>query len=108
MKRGTKRSKKHSPIYERIREILESAKASVSRSVNTTQVVANWLIGREIAEEEQRGKKRADYGEQLLRDLAERLTAEFGGGFSGTNLRWFRPSSTCNIRSCCPLRFVTQ
>ncbi len=71
MKRGTKRSKKHSPVYERIREILESAKASVARSVNTTQVMANWLIGREIAEQEQRGKKRADYGEQLLRDLAE-------------------------------------
>lgn len=90
MKRGKKPSKKPSPVYERIREILESAKASVARSVNTTQVVANWLIGREIAEEEQRGKKRADYGEKLLRDLAERLTAEFGGGFSGTNLRWFR------------------
>ncbi len=31
-------------LYERIREILESARASVSRSVNTTHVVANWLV----------------------------------------------------------------
>ena len=53
-------------VYERIREILESARTTVARSVNTTQVVANWLIGREIVEEEQRGKKRADYGTELL------------------------------------------
>ena len=43
---------KPAPIYERIREILESARTTVARSVNTTQVVANWLIGREIVEEE--------------------------------------------------------
>jgi hypothetical protein len=46
-------------LYERIRQILESARSSVARTVNTTQVVANWLIGREIVEEEQRGKRRA-------------------------------------------------
>ena len=33
---------------------------------------------------------KADYGEALLADLAKRLTAEFGTGYSGTNLRWFR------------------
>jgi hypothetical protein len=57
-------------IYNRIRRILESARTGVARSVNTTQVVANWLVGREIVEEEQRGKKRAGYGEQLLQDLS--------------------------------------
>ena len=40
--------KKRMPLYERIRHILESAQTSVARTVNTTQVVANWLIGREI------------------------------------------------------------
>ena len=44
---GTKKT----PLYERIRQILESARSSVARAVNTTQVVANWLIGREIVEE---------------------------------------------------------
>ena len=47
-------------LYDRIRQILESARSSVSRSVNTAQVVANWLIGREIVEEEQKGKRRAE------------------------------------------------
>jgi len=77
-------------LYRRVREILESARASVSRSVNTTQVVADWLIGREIVEEQQRGKKRADYGVQLLRDLSERLQSDFGSGYAVDNLELFR------------------
>jgi len=52
-------STKAFPVYKRIRQILESARAGVARSVNTTQVVANWLVGREIVEEEQKGKAKA-------------------------------------------------
>jgi predicted nuclease of restriction endonuclease-like (RecB) superfamily len=77
-------------LYGRIREILEAARASVARTVNTTQVVANWLIGREIVEAEQRGQKRADYGARLLAGLAARLTQEFGRGWSTDNLEAFR------------------
>src|SRR5207237_2770561 len=46
--------------------------------------------GREIVEEEQSGNKKAAYGDALLKDLAAKLTADFGVGYSGTNLRWFR------------------
>ena len=60
-------------LYGRIRDILESARSSMARSVNTTQVVANWLIGQEIVEEEQKGKGRAEYGKRLLERLAARL-----------------------------------
>ncbi len=77
-------------LYDRIREILESARAGVARSVNTAQVMANWLIGREIVEDEQRGKRRARYGEQQLQDLSSRLIAEFGKGFSVDNLELCR------------------
>jgi len=90
MTRTTKTVPKASPLYARIRQILESARTSAARSVNTTQVVANWLIGREIVEEEQKGKGRADYGEGLLRDLAERLRGEYGVGYGLTNLKLFR------------------
>jgi len=47
MKRYRMQKSQQTPLYQRIRQILESARASVARSVNTTQVVANWLIGRE-------------------------------------------------------------
>lgn len=79
-----------SSFYARVREILEVARTSVARSVNTTQVIANWLIGREIVEEEQRGKTRAAYGEMLLEELAKRLGKDFGPGFSVPNLRNMR------------------
>ena len=38
-------TKKEAALYWRVREILESAKAGVARTVNSTQVLANWLIG---------------------------------------------------------------
>lgn len=89
-KKSGRRIKNTLPIYNRILHILESARSAVARSVNTSQVVANWLIGREIVEEEQQGKKKAGYGETLLEELSALLTADFGTGYSGTNLRWFR------------------
>ena len=77
-------------LYVRIREILESARATVARSVNTTQVVANWLIGREIVEEEQKGAKRADYGKRLIATLSAQITTEYGKGYSVDNLELCR------------------
>lgn len=78
------------PIYGRVREILEAARGNIARTVNTTQVIANWLIGREIVEEDQQGKKRAGYGAELLADLAARLKADFGAGYGVDNLELFR------------------
>lgn len=77
-------------LFERVRGILESARTNIARTVNTTQVVANWLIGREIVEEEQQGKRRAGYGAELLRELAARLKADFGSGYGVDNLELFR------------------
>ncbi len=85
-----KNSSPATALYSRIREILESARTNVARSVNTTQVVSNWLVGREIVEEEQRGQKRAAYGKRLLADLSTRLQADCGRGFSIKNLEHFR------------------
>ena len=82
--------RKSTSIYNRVRRILESARASVARSVNTTHVAAYWLIGREIVEEEQKGQKRAGYGETLLQNLAQRLKSDFGAGYSVHNLKFIR------------------
>ena len=77
-------------LYDRIRDILESARAGVARTVNTTQVMANWLVGREIVEEELRGKRRADYGQQLVAQLSKKLAAAYGTGWSGQNLFYMK------------------
>lgn len=77
-------------LYSRVCEILASARSNVARTVNTTQVIANWLIGREIVEGEQAGQNRAGYGTALLLDLAARLKADFGRGYGVDNLEMFR------------------
>jgi len=77
-------------IFARVRDILESAKSNVARTVNTTQVVANWLIGREIVEAEQAGEHRAAYGKQLLQSLSARLSENYGRGFSVSSLQYMR------------------
>jgi predicted nuclease of restriction endonuclease-like (RecB) superfamily len=85
-----KSRKRNDPLYARIRDILESARSNVARSVNTTQVIANWLIGREIVQEEQRGQGRAGYAEELLSRLSRRLSANYGQGFSISALQYMR------------------
>ncbi|MBI1810477.1 MAG: DUF1016 domain-containing protein [Nitrospirae bacterium] len=75
-------------IYSRVKEILETARSGAYRAVNFTMVQAYWHIGREIVEEEQRGKQRAEYGAALIEGLSKRLTAEYGQGFNKTNL-WY-------------------
>jgi predicted nuclease of restriction endonuclease-like (RecB) superfamily len=82
--------KNRNTLYDRIRQILEAARTTVARSVNSTQVVANWLIGREIVEEEQHGRQRADYGKKLVETLSGKITREFGPGYSVQNLFYFK------------------
>ena len=77
-------------FYESIAEILRTARSKAYRAVNFTMVEAYWNLGRMIVEEEQHGKNRAGYGQALLKNLAERLTIDFGKGFIERNLRYFR------------------
>jgi len=77
-------------LFERIVGILEEARGSLVRAVNTQMVTAYWLIGREIVEEIQGGEDRAEYGKQVVESLSARLTERYGSGFSTTNLKYFR------------------
>ena len=74
----------------RVVDIIEAARGHVTRSVNTAMVQAYWLIGREIVEVEQRGEKRADYGDELIERLAQRLAGSVGQGFGARTLRRIR------------------
>ncbi|MCP5108385.1 MAG: DUF1016 domain-containing protein [bacterium] len=49
-------------LYENIRRIIEQARKKVYRTVNFAMVEAYWNIGRLIVENEQKGRKRAEYG----------------------------------------------
>lgn len=91
MSPGTQRTfRATDSLYRGIRGVLESARAGAYRAVNLAMVEAYWRVGRLIVEHEQGSRRRAGYGEALVDDLARRLTAEFGRGFTGTNLRYMR------------------
>lgn len=70
-----------------IRNIIVLARRSVVRHINTTMALAYWLIGRRIVVEEQKGNKRAAYGERLLERISRELSSEFGNGFGEPHLR---------------------
>jgi predicted nuclease of restriction endonuclease-like (RecB) superfamily len=70
--------------------ILTDARQKAYSAVNFAMVDAYWHIGKRIVEEEQHGKGRADYGTYLIKELAKRLSSEFGKGFSVANLWNFR------------------
>lgn len=69
--------------------IIESSREVAYRAVNATLVQRNWLIGYRIAEEELQGEGRAEYGAEIIKRLAKELTAEYGKGFTKTNLYHF-------------------
>lgn len=80
-----------SPNYiSEIKQILAHARHKAYSAVNTAMVEAYWQVGRKIVEEEQNGKERAGYGDEILKTLATELRTEFGKGFSLTNLKNFR------------------
>lgn len=77
-------------LYDSIREILLSARHRVYSAANAEMVQAYWNIGRCIVEYEQAGNVRAEYGKAVMQNLSKRLTAEFGKGFTETNLKYMR------------------
>lgn len=74
-------------FYNKVSTLLKEAREYVVRAVNSTMVYTYLEIGRMIVEEEQNGKERAEYGKQILKELSNRLSPEFGKGFSVTNLQ---------------------
>jgi len=72
--------------FKSIAEILRTARGTAYSAVNQPIVLAYWQIGCVIVQEEQKGRKRAGYGETLIEELALRLTENFGRGFDRSNL----------------------
>lgn len=77
-------------IYQEIHDLLHKARQDIISNVNYTMTKTYFLIGKRIVEEEQDGNKRAEYGKKLMKTLSEKLTKEFGRGFSQRNLEQMR------------------
>ncbi len=74
-------------IYQNIRETLVLARTKVYTAINFEMVSAYWSVGKQITEAI---GERSKYGEQLLEYLSNKLTSEFGKGFTVRNLRAMR------------------
>ncbi|WP_373650741.1 YhcG family protein [Schlesneria sp. DSM 10557] len=68
-----------------LRQVIEAAREQTARAVNSTLVIMYWRIGKRIREEVLKNE-RAEYGKEVVQDLAIHLTAEFGNGFSRYSL----------------------
>ena len=80
--------------YYVIRTSLVQAQQKLTSAVNSAMVTAYWEIGREIYKACGEND-RAEYGRKLLTYLSEKLTAEFGQGYTVRNLRAMRQFYCC-------------
>ena len=80
----------HQKLFENIKALLHEARNAVVRNINTAMVMTYFEIGRMIVEHEQKGAKRAEYATETLKLLSQELTAEFGKGYSKSNLEYMR------------------
>jgi predicted nuclease of restriction endonuclease-like (RecB) superfamily len=76
-------------LYEFSRNLIINSRKIVYQTANFEMVETYWKIGEKIVEE-QGGAERAKYGDGLIASLSEKLTAEFGNGFTVRNLRAMR------------------
>ena len=77
-------------LYTDVCSIIEQGRKEAYASVNHKMIETYWNIGRRIVEEEQNGEARAEYGAQIIAQLSEQLTHQYGKGFSKRKLAYFR------------------
>ena len=88
-------------IFDNIKELVISSRNKVYSAVNTEMLSLYWNIGKAIMEIQQ-GDERASYGDAVLEKLSEKLTNEFGKGFSKRNLERMRKFYICfQLRQQC-------
>jgi predicted nuclease of restriction endonuclease-like (RecB) superfamily len=75
--------------------LLEESRRAVVRAANCFMTATYWEVGRRIVEFEQGGKRRAEYGEELLERLSRDLTDRHGRGFGVVNLSHMKKFYLC-------------
>ena len=73
-----------------IKNIISQSRDKAYKVISYATLDTYWKIGKRIFKEEQNGKERAAYGENLIKILSAELTKEYGKGFTERNLRNFR------------------
>lgn len=82
-------------LSQEIQELIVSSRKEAIRSIDFERVVLYWNIGKRIAEEIQEGKKRASYGQKLIKNLSISLQPVYGSGYSVRQLELMRQFYKC-------------
>jgi len=69
--------------------IVEKGRQTAYASVNKAMIDTYWQLGKHIVENEQSGAERAEYGKNLIANLAHTLTSRYGKSYSSRNLYYF-------------------
>lgn len=77
-------------LIDNVNNIIERSKTNIYKAINSEMVKAYFEIGKEIVEEEQKGKDRAEYGKSIIKNLSIQLTKNHGKGYSNRNLETMR------------------
>jgi predicted nuclease of restriction endonuclease-like (RecB) superfamily len=72
-------------LYTNIKSIIDTSKQQATIQLNNTMVLSYWEIGKELKEEILKDK-RATYGKEVVKKISEKLTLEYGRGYSRSNL----------------------
>jgi len=78
--------KQYNLLIQQISSLVHDAKRQVATTIDSVLVETYWNIGKYIVEFEQDGSARAKYGDRLLVNLSNDLTAQLGKGYSKSNL----------------------
>ena len=73
------------PLFNEIRGLIDSARQRVAVAVNAELTLLYWQVGKTIRTQVLK-EARAEYGKQVIANLATQLTAAYGKGWSKRNL----------------------
>ena len=66
--------------------IIETGRKEAYVAAGKSAVITYWNIGRRIVKEEQQGKERAEYGAEVIKNLALKIIPRYGASYNKRNL----------------------
>ena len=79
------KNKDISTLYNNIKTIIDTSKQQILYEVNKTMTISYWEIGERLKTEILKDK-RASYGQEVVKKISEKLTLEYGRGYSKASL----------------------
>lgn len=70
--------------------IIETGRKEAYVAAGKSVVITYWNIGRRIVKEEQQGKERAEYGAEIIKNLALKIIPRYGASYNKRNLDYYK------------------